>query len=120
MGEIVEPTVVKQLSIAPVAIDVQKVVLPTEEYLCDISILRTTADRKWSRFEVRTTQRTLDICPGTVGTVAFDALCGACAAMFETAQGASFLSALQAVVAGKPLEARSKVEVVEVTVVAPK
>ena len=115
MGEL-EPTAVTQLTIAPVAIDTQKVVLPTEEHTVDIQILRTTADRQWSRFKVRTTKRTLDVSPGTVGTTEFNAICEKCAKMFQTADGVAFIGALQAVIAGKPLEARNAVEVVEAEV----
>ena len=117
MGEIVDPKAVTQVDLGSVPIDTSKIVLPTEDVILDIQILRTP-DRKWSRFDVRTTQRTLDVCPGTVGTVAFDAICEKCAAMLKTAQGVAFLQSLQVVVAGKPLEL--KPAVVEAAVVAPK
>lgn len=117
MGE--EPKVVTQVDLGVVAIDTQKVVLPTSEVLQNLTIERTS-DGKWSQFPIQTSYRSVTINPGLLGQEAFDAICEKAAAMLKTQQGVAFLQSIQAVVAAKPLEARSKVEIVEVEAVAPK
>jgi len=104
---------VTQVDLGAVEIDVSKVApLPTSERIQTITIERT-GDGKWCQFPVKTSERDHTINPGLVGQVAFNAICEKCAAMIKTEEGLAFLQSIQAVVAAKPLEARSKVEIVE-------
>ena len=112
MGE-VEPKVVTQVNPGKVAIDVAKVVMPTEESIRTLTT-EWTGDGKWCQFPVRTSQRSMNVSPGSMGQEEFDGLCEKAAAMYKTAQGVAFLAAIRAEVAVKPLEAN-----VSITEVAP-
>ena len=116
MGEIVEPLPTPSLGVA--SIDASKVTMPTEEHIVSLTIELTASDRKWSRFAIRTTQRTIQVSPGEVGEAAFRAYCDAWAKMLATPQGVAVLASARAFIAGKPLEL--KPAVVEAAVVAPK
>ena len=114
MGEPVEPVVLAKSNLGAVAIDTAKVEpLPTSETIYSITLEQTRSDHAWSQFPLRTTERSFVSCPGTIGTEAFAERVAQCKAMLDTDQGKAFLAGLAADLAGKPLEARSKVEVAE-------
>jgi len=114
MGEQVEPQVLPKSNLGKVAIDTQKVdPLPTDETIYYVTLEQTCSDQAWSQFPLRTTERNFVSCPGTIGTEAFAERVAQCKAMLDTAEGQAFLAGLASDLAAKPLEARSKVEVVE-------
>jgi len=103
MGE-VEKRVVTQVNPGKIAIDVAKVVMPTEEGIRTLTT-EWTGNGKWCQFPVRTSQRSMNVSPGSMGQEEFDDLCELAAAMYQTDEGVAFLAAIRAEVAAKPLEA---------------
>lgn len=116
MGEPIEPQEVQQISFGSVAIDVQAVKpLPTTEEIAVITLEKTKSDLKWSQFHIHTTERTFISNPGSIGVDEFNVRCAQCRAMLATDEGQAFLAGLASDLVTKPLEARSKVDVVEKT-----
>lgn len=107
MGEMqpVEPKTVTQAAPEKIAIDQQKVIVPTEETILRLET-QWTGDQKWCQFRVTTDQRTVAMDPGGMGQDEFDAFCEVAAAMYKTAEGQAFLSAVTAFLASKRLELR--------------
>lgn len=87
--------------------------LPSSETIVEIKLEQTRSDKAWSQFPLRTTERPYIVCPGTVGSQRFAERATQCDAMLRTPEGQAFLAGLASDLAAQPLEAKSKVEIVE-------
>jgi hypothetical protein len=96
---------VTQAAPAKIAIDAQKVTMPTEETIRRLET-QWTGDGKWCQFRITTDQRTVAMDPGGMGQEAFDAHCELSAAMYKTAEGQAFLASVNAFLTGRQLELR--------------
>ena len=101
----------KEMSLGTKAISAEKVVLPTEEHIHELTLKMTRSDQKWCQFPFKTTKRAvINIDPSFAQ---FVPLCAAWKAMLATPEGVAVLALYDAVLDERPLELKVQLEEVE-------
>ena len=94
-------------------VDVEQIVMPTEEKIVEIGMMLAAEDRQWSQIKIRTAhesgQRTVILNTTNFTAEEFEEACGRAKAMLQSTEGQAFIQAIKVALRKVPLVLKTSV-----------